>query len=246
MSKDRIGSRAAGVLWDGVQRLLARCAPADGDGVAVVDLGGGTGGLAVRLAAQGHRVTVVDPSPDALAALERRSAEAGVTARVRGVQGDATDLAALLPAGEADLLLCHGVLEVVDDPLAALRSARTALRPGGLLSLLVSQWTGAALARAQSGHLAQALELLSAPDHRWGPADPLRRRFDRAGATALAERAGFTVTAVEGVRTFGDLVPGAGAQSEAGLALLHRLDAEAAHREELLAAAGHLHLHASC
>ena len=43
----------------------------------VVDLGGGTGVMAIPLAARGHRVTVVDPSPDALASLERRTAEAG-------------------------------------------------------------------------------------------------------------------------------------------------------------------------
>ncbi|HZP54968.1 methyltransferase domain-containing protein, partial [Actinocrinis sp.] len=53
----------------------------------VVDVGGGTGGFAVALARLGHRVTVVDPSPDALAALERRAAEAGVSGSVRAAQG---------------------------------------------------------------------------------------------------------------------------------------------------------------
>ncbi|GAB7191136.1 hypothetical protein NUM3379_18430 [Kineococcus sp. NUM-3379] len=246
MAKDRGGFRTAGVLWEGVERLLAGCAgaPSASGGVSVVDLGGGTGGLAVRIAALGHSVTVVDPSPDALAALERRTAEAGLTGRVRAVQGDAADLGTLLPAAGADLLLCHGVLEVVDDPLAALRSAHSALRPGGRLSLLVAQWSGTVLARALSGNLAQALEVLGDPDHRWGVADPLRRRFDRASATALAEHAGFTVTEVEGTRAFTDLVPSTCAESDADLALLQRLDAGAASREELLPLAGHLHLHA--
>ena len=40
---------------------------------------------AVRLAEQGHQVTVVDPSPDALAALGRRAAESDVADRVTGV-----------------------------------------------------------------------------------------------------------------------------------------------------------------
>src|SRR3954471_18420577 len=56
----------------------------------VLDVGGGTGGFAVPLAVLGHRVTVVDPSPDALAALQRRAREAGVD--VRAVQGDAAGL----------------------------------------------------------------------------------------------------------------------------------------------------------
>ena len=65
-------------------------APADlGDPCGSLDLGGGTGGLAVPLAELGHHVTVVDPSPDALAALARRAGEAGVADRVTAVQGDA-------------------------------------------------------------------------------------------------------------------------------------------------------------
>ncbi|MGN6246636.1 MAG: class I SAM-dependent methyltransferase, partial [Motilibacteraceae bacterium] len=82
----------------------------------VLDVGGGTGGFAVPLAREGHRVTVVDPSPDALAALERRAAEAGVP--VRAVQGDLSDLLDVVPAAGADVVLVHGALEHADDPAA--------------------------------------------------------------------------------------------------------------------------------
>ncbi|WP_337059643.1 methyltransferase domain-containing protein [Kineococcus sp. G2] len=246
MAKERGRPRTSTVLWDGVQRLLAGAGAGGAAGPrSVVDLGGGTGGLAVRVAALGHDVVVVDPSPDALAALERRTAEAGLSARVRSVQGDATELAGLLPPGSADVLLCHGVLEVVEDPSAALRAAHDVLRPGGRLSLLVTQWPATVLARVLAGQLPQALHALSDPDHRWSGSDPLRRRFDRAGAVELAEAAGFTVTGVEGTRTFSDLVPAACAESEAEAALLRELEARAARSPELLALAGHLHLHAT-
>ena len=76
----------------------------------IVDVGGGTGGLAVPFAALGHNVTVVDPSPDALAAAQRRAAEAG--ARLASVQGEAASLDSLV--GPADLVICHNVLEYVD------------------------------------------------------------------------------------------------------------------------------------
>ncbi len=147
----------------------------------VLDLGGGTGGQAVRLATAGHRVTVVDPSPDALAALARRAAENGVGERLRGVQGDAENLADLVPAGSVDLVLCHGVLEVVDDPAQALVAAREVLRPGGRLSLVVAQRHAAVLARVASGHLRAATHVLTDPDGRWGAGDPLLRRFDLDG-----------------------------------------------------------------
>ncbi|MDQ1743527.1 MAG: hypothetical protein QOE23_1866, partial [Pseudonocardiales bacterium] len=59
----------------------------------VLDCGGGSGGLAVPLAAEGAVVTVVDVSIDALATLMRRAAEAGVSDRVTAVQGEAESLA---------------------------------------------------------------------------------------------------------------------------------------------------------
>jgi S-adenosylmethionine-dependent methyltransferase len=248
VAKERGRPRTSTVLWEGVARLLDEAAGSGGSGSAeltVVDLGGGTGGLAVRVAALGHRVVVVDPSPDALAALERRTVEAGLSDRVRSLQGDASDLAAVLEPGSVDVLLCHGVLEVVDDPAAALRAAHTVLRPGGRLSLLVAQWPATVLSRVLAGHLDQALHVLSDPDHRWSGHDPLRRRFDRASAAALAEAVGFDVTAVEGTRTFSDVVPSASTESEDALALLRELESRASASPELLGLAGHLHLHAT-
>ncbi len=80
----------------------------------IVDAGGGTGGSAVPLAGQGHTVTVIDPSPDSLAAAQRRAAEMNV--QLRAVQGDVGDLAAVIGEQGADLVLCHSVLEYVDSP----------------------------------------------------------------------------------------------------------------------------------
>src|SRR6201999_2701882 len=155
----------------------------------VLDIGGGTGGFAVRVAGLGHRVTVVDPSPDALAALARRAREVGV--EVAGQQGDLTSLPDLVEPGSTDLVLCHGVLEVVTDPAAALAAIGTTLRPGGTLSLLVAQRHAAVVARAMAGHFAQAKALLEA-----GPGDRDGRaghRFTADEVTALVFAAGFAV-----------------------------------------------------
>src|SRR5438309_6286821 len=96
-------------------------------GLVVIDVGGGTGGFAVPLAQAGHDVTVVDASPDALAALVRRAADAGVGERIHAVQGDGDALAGLVPADRADLVLCHSLLEVVDDPSTVVKALAAAL-----------------------------------------------------------------------------------------------------------------------
>ena len=112
------------VVWEALEQLL-QAGPARP--LRVVDLGGGTGGFAVRIGRLGHHVLVVDPSPDALASLERRAAEDGVTT-VSGILGDADSLLDVVDPGTADLVLCHGLLEVVDDPSTALAAVGSGAR----------------------------------------------------------------------------------------------------------------------
>jgi S-adenosylmethionine-dependent methyltransferase len=217
--------------------------PAARGGLHIIDLGGGTGGFAVPLAVEGHRVTVVDPSPDALASLERRARDQGVHDQVRGVQGDAAELPDLAGESTADAVLCHGVLEVVDDPAQALRAVASVLRPGGVLSLLVAQRNAVVLARALAGHLAEARLALLDPAGRWGPSDPMPRRFDEMGVCHLLDEAGFDVHTVHGVRTFADLVPAAFVASEPGAAdALSELERAAGEHPAFRAIATQLHV----
>jgi SAM-dependent methyltransferase len=201
------------VVWAVLKAELAR---RPGAVLDVLDVGGGTGGFAVPLAQAGHQVTVVDASPDALAALDRRAVEAGVAGRVRAVQGDADKLTDVAAPATADLVLCHSVLEVVDSPDAAADAIATVLRPGGVGSVLVANRAAAVLTRALGGHLGAARALLDDPDGRAGGKDTLRRRFDVASAQTLLTGAGLRVERIHGVRVVADLVPGALLDAEPG------------------------------
>ena len=192
-----VASPRTAVVHAIVTRALSEVGPAP---LSIVDAGGGTGGLAVPLAVAGHLVTVVDPSPDSLAASGRRAAEAGVADRITVVQGDLDDLPRIVSAGSADAVLCHRVLEFVDDRAAALAHVTAALRPGGLASLLVANRLAQVIQRALAGRFAEAAAHL-APHDAPGP-------LDRAELEALVGAAGLTVTEVHGVRVVSDLVPG--------------------------------------
>ena len=260
----RYAARTA-VLWDSLLAAMDSLRDQRGGGSChVVDVGGGTGRLAVQLAELGHRITVVDPSPDALAALARRARESDVADRVAGLQGDLVDTPGLVAAGDAgpaDVVLCHGVLEIVRDPAAALDTLRATLDAGGsgqggsgqggaeqrgLLSLLVAQRHAAVLARAMAGHLQQARALLDEV----GPVRELaeggrtpQRRFTAEEISTLLLDHGFDVSEVHGVRVFADLVPGALLDAESGATeSLLALERAVAHRPEFHAVATQLHL----
>jgi S-adenosylmethionine-dependent methyltransferase len=235
----RTAARTA-VVWDAVRTLLE-----DTGEQQVLDIGGGTGGFAVRVAGRGNRITVIDPSPDALAALARRADEEGVADRVTGLQGDLGNLRELAPEGGADLVLCHGVLGLVEDPATALHAIASVLRPGGALSMLVSQRHAAVLARAMAGHFTQAMRLLddesfeSQPtEHRSG-----EHRFTTEELTGLLEGAGFEIRSSHGIRVFTDLVPSSLLDLEPGAsAALLELERAVSERPEYLTLASQLHV----
>ncbi|MBS2937592.1 methyltransferase domain-containing protein [Nocardioides sp. J2M5] len=236
-ASERRQSVRTGVVWDGVRTLLETDPTLREQQARIVDVGGGTGGFAVPLAELGHRVQVIDPSPDALASLDRRARERGVADRVTGQQGDLSDLADLVD--EADLVLCHGVLEMVEDPAASLAAIGGVLRPGGHLSLVVAQRHAAVVARAMAGHFQAARELLDG-----GPAAGRGgRRFTHDEVDDLLRGAGLDPTTVHGVRVFADLAPGSLLDLEPGAtAALVELERSVATRPEYRPLAAQLHV----
>ena len=185
------------VIWAALRDEMARRA---GQRLHIIDVGGGTGGFAVPLAEAGHRVTVIDASPDALASLARRAADANVAESIIAVQGDGDQLPDLVEPSTADIVLCHSVLEEVDDPAVVMAAVATSLRRDGVASVIVANRVGAALARAIAGNLEAATAIMR------GTEPGQRRRFDSESATALVSSAGLTVEGVHGVRVISDLI----------------------------------------
>ena len=253
--RKRDGSRSSLVADVLGEVIAARAGQPGRTALDVVDVGAGTGGLAVSIARAGHRVTVVDPSPDALAAARWRAAEAGVA--LTEVQGEAGDLPALVGEAAADLVICHSVLEYVDSPSAALAAIARVLRPGGTVSVLAANTVAAVLQRALAGRYAEARAMLpgapagppagapgAAPEAPAGTA--AARRFTLPELTALIEGAGLRAGDAYGIRIFSGLLHsasdhGAGADPAAAEAL-RELEEAAATCPPLRDIATRLHL----
>ena len=209
----RDGARSS-LVWDVLREVVsARVAETGRPVLDITDVGGGTGGLAVPFAALGHNVTVVDPSPDALAAAQRRAAEAG--ARLIAVQGDAANLDSVVGTKAADLVICHNVLEYVDSPADAMTAIAAVLRPAATVSVLAGNAVAAVLHQALAGRFTEArllLESEGAP----GSEATTPRRFTLTALTALIEGAGLRAGESHGLRIFSGLVPGALLEGDAG------------------------------
>jgi SAM-dependent methyltransferase len=115
-------------LW----RDLAREA-----GGPVLDVGAGTGRVALRLAGEGLDVTALDRDAELLAVLEQRARAAGV--EVETVRADAADFS--LPARFALIAVPMQTLQLLpheDARSGFFASARRALVPGGLVAAAIA------------------------------------------------------------------------------------------------------------
>jgi S-adenosylmethionine-dependent methyltransferase len=174
-----------------------------------LDLGCGTGAIAVRLARLGLHVTLLDASVPMLDFAERAAREAGVTERIALKHGDATQFANLFPAESFDVILCHNILEYVDDPCAVLRSTARAWRDSSsIISVLVRNQAGEVLKAAiQDGDLAATEHNLTAE---WGHESLYGGRvrlFTPESLHAMLLDSSLTVTKECGVRVLSDYLP---------------------------------------
>lgn len=108
--------------------IAQRLEPYVGSGGAILDLGGGTGALAARLAdVTGATVTVLDPSPAMRRYLPKR-------ADVKGMAGSAEDMP--LDDAEFDACVVSDAFHHFRDQDAAVAEMTRVVRPGGGILIL--------------------------------------------------------------------------------------------------------------
>jgi SAM-dependent methyltransferase len=102
-------------------------------GGPVLDVGAGTGRVALHLARAGFAVTALDVDPELLAELERRAAAEGL--RIPTMVADAADFSA---GGFALVAVPMQTIQLLADRAGFFACARRALAPGGFVALAVA------------------------------------------------------------------------------------------------------------
>jgi S-adenosylmethionine-dependent methyltransferase len=215
-----------------------------------LDLGCGTGATGVRLARLGIQVTLLDSSAAMLDIAKRAAGEAGVTEKIALKQGDAAEVANLFPMESFDVVLCHNILEYVDNPSAVLSAAARVMRSDSrriaILSVLVRNWAGEVFkAGIQEGDLGAAEHNLTAE---WGYESLYGGRvrlFTTNSLVSMLKRTSLAVTAKRGVRVISDYLPPQVSRS-ADYERIFQLERKLSTRSEFVAVARYTQYLAHC
>jgi demethylmenaquinone methyltransferase/2-methoxy-6-polyprenyl-1,4-benzoquinol methylase len=183
-------------LWKDL--FVRRVKPREGE--HILDMAGGTGDIAFRMAPSGAAITVADINPEMLAVGMDRAAQRGIDGLV-WTEANAETLQ--FPDKFFDAYtIAFGIRNVTDIP-KALREAHRVLKRGGrffVLEFSTTQWPGFGQAYdAYSHHLVPRLGKLLANDaesYRY-LIESIRRFPDMPKFEAMIREAGFSQTRVE-------------------------------------------------
>jgi len=191
----------------------------------------------------GLHVTALDSSPDMLQLAARGAQQAGVTARFAVVLDDATHVDEIFPAQSFDIVLCHNILEYVDDPSAVLRRVARVMRgPSANISALVRNQAGEVLKAAlQAGDLAASEHALDAEWAHESLYGGKVRVFTPENLKKTLNDAALTIVARRGVRVTSDYLPSQISRS-AEYDLIFNLERKLGARPEFFGMARYLHV----
>ena len=162
-------------------------------GMKILDFGSGEGDTAAHLGA-GNTVTAVEPS---VLMLENRT-NGAYTQMTGGIE-----LVQAMPEEAFDLVVCHNVLEYVDEKEAYLRELARVVKPGGYLSLVKHNRPGRVMQMTVLlNDFSMANKLLDGGNGTTSKFGDIRYFEDEE---ALRWLPGFTCERCWGVRTFWDL-----------------------------------------
>lgn len=121
-----------------IEHNLRKFIPVDSPPLTILDAGGGNGQHSLSFAHLQHQVDIVDQSRQMLDDARANAALAGVSTRINTHAVDLLNLDREFPEESFDVVLCHNVIEFIDDLEPLLESLYRVLRSGGFLSLITA------------------------------------------------------------------------------------------------------------
>jgi len=170
----------------------------------ILDLGGGNGLDSIPLVKLGYTAAVIDFSPEMVAQGQKLAAQEQVSDQISFKVGDATQFVA---DEQFDIILCHNLLQYVEDGTAVLQNIYHSLRPGGIFSFIITNPHTETLAYALRDYdLAAAQENLNKSTKYVETFDTHIQRYTDDELKNMLQDCGFTLLEQYGIRAICDFM----------------------------------------
>ncbi|WP_218311046.1 methyltransferase domain-containing protein [Alteromonas antoniana] len=163
----------------------------------IIELGSGTGEMALSLSERGYAMTLTDPSTDVL------SQAASLLSAYPATQFIQKPLQQLSSIGDYSFIVCHAVLEWLVAPMEALSYIYEKMQSGSTLSLSFFNRDAALFNNAVYGNFDYiARDMKVKKQVRLNPKQPLSPPM----VIEHCKQTGFTICAMTGIRCFHDYI----------------------------------------
>lgn len=170
----------------------------------LLDLGGGNGLDTIPLVKLGYTAVLVDFSEEMVTHGQKLAEQEQVSDKVSFQIGDATQF---VGKEEFDIILCHNLLQYVEDITAVLHNIYQTLRPGGIFSFMITNPFTETLAFALRDYdLAAAQANLNQSTKYVEPFDTTIQRYTDDELMIMLAESGFTLLEQYGVRCICDFI----------------------------------------
>ncbi len=171
----------------------------------VLDAGGGNGVDSLDFAKAGHRVHLVDYSKEMLAQAKKLASAAGVEKNIETYQVDIQEASSIFPNTKFDLILCHNVLQYVDDVSLLLKNLVDLLNSNGLISVIgINRYSIAYQSAFLHGDLERALKEIGTREYHGCSFDTTLINYAVEEIAEMLKKTGATVEADYGIRNIYD------------------------------------------
>jgi S-adenosylmethionine-dependent methyltransferase len=171
----------------------------------ILDLGGGNGLDSIPLVKLGYTAVILDFSQEMVTQGQKLAEQEQVGDKVLFQIGDATKVD--FEQNEFDIILCHNLLQYVEDVTAVLTNIHQTLRPGGIFSLMITNPHTETLAYALRDYdLAAAQANLTQSTKYVETFDATIQRHTDTELKTMLKAAGFTLLEQYGVRCLCDFM----------------------------------------
>jgi S-adenosylmethionine-dependent methyltransferase len=132
-----------------------------GKDLLILDAGGGNGLETIALAKQGFKLVLLDYSDEMLAEAKNNAQTEDISNEIKFIKGDVSSIPQLFKKESFDIVLCHRVLQYVENKDLVLNSLNFAIKPKGLLSIIcINQYSEPYRLALQENNLSDAYKAL--------------------------------------------------------------------------------------